>query len=151
MKADVDFPNARKVAEGLVSAGQPSREQLKTAADAGVKTIVNLCPPGECGWDEAAVVKELGMRYIAVPVGGVEDVTASNAGKLHDIVADQENYPMVIHCASGNRVGALFALRAFHAEGCDPEAAVEKGRLAGLTKLEAHVRKCLVSDEPRDT
>lgn len=50
---------------------------------------------------------------------------------------------MIVHCGSGNRVGALFALRAFHDEGYDLESAMEKGGLAGLTKLEPYVRQCL--------
>lgn len=143
MSQAMNLPNARTVAEGLISAGQPSPEQLKIAADAGVKTIVNLCMPGECGWDEAATVKGLGMRYVAIPVGGAQDVTEANAGRLHEVVKDAANYPMVIHCGSGNRVGALFAMKAFHEEGCDLEKAVEKGRLAGLTMLEPYVRQCL--------
>ena len=143
MKHALDLPNARTVAEGLISAGQPSVAQLKAAADAGVKTIVNLCVTGECGWDEAEVVKQLDMRYIAIPVCGAADVTQANAKKLHDVVADRTNYPMAIHCGSGNRVGALFALKAFYEEGCDPEKAVEQGRLAGLTMLEPYVRNCL--------
>lgn len=138
----LDLPNARTVAEGLISAGQPSTAQLKAAAEAGVKTIVNLCVAGECGWDEAATVKELGMRYIAIPVCGSQDVTAANAKKLHEVVEDKDNYPIVVHCGSGNRVGALFALKAFHEEGCDPETAVAHGKLAGLTMLEPHVRRC---------
>lgn len=140
---NIDMPNARTVAEGLISAGQPSIEQLKSAAAADVKTIVNLCVAGECGWDEAATVKQFGMRYVAIPVCGAPDVTAANARKLHEVVEDKTNYPMVIHCGSGNRVGALFALKAFHEEGCDLDKAVEKGRLAGLTMLEPHVRNCL--------
>lgn len=143
MTKALNLPNAREVAAGVISAGQPSVEQLRQAAEAGVKTIVNLCVPGECGWDEAATVKELGMRYVAIPVCGAPDVTEANARKLHEVVADEANYPMVIHCGSGNRVGALFALKAFHEEGCDLEQAIERGKLAGLTMLEPHVRQCL--------
>lgn len=143
MSQQLDLPNARAVAEGLVSSGQPTPVQLEAAAQAGVKTIVNLCAPGECGWDEGAVVERLGMHYVAIPVCGAPDVTPANAAKLHAVVADKANYPMVIHCGSGNRVGALYALSTFHNEGCTLEEAIENGRLAGLTMLEPHVRKCL--------
>jgi len=143
MAGQIDLPNARTVTEGVISAGQPSAAQLKAAAHSGVKTIVNLCVPGECGWDEATTVKELGMRYVAIPICGAQDVTAANAKKLHEVVEDKTSYPMVLHCGSGNRVGALFALKAFHEEGCDLEKSVEQGRLAGLTMLEPHVRACL--------
>lgn len=141
----LDLPNARQVTGGLISAGQPSAEQLELAAEAGVRTIVNLCSPGECGWDEAEVVRELGMCYINIPVCGAPDINEANAGKLHEVLRDKANYPMVVHCGSGNRVGALLALQAFFMEGCDVEEAVEKGRQAGLTMLEAHVRACLAN------
>lgn len=143
MTPQLDLPNARAVAEGVISAGQPSPEQLKKAAAVGVKTIVNLCDEGECSWDEAGLVKSLGMRYVNIPVCGAPDVNMESARRLHAVVDDAVNYPMVIHCGSGNRVGALFALKAFDQEGCDLEKAIEKGRLAGLTMLEPHVRQCL--------
>lgn len=143
MAQQLDLPNARTVAEGVVSAGQPSPAQLKNAAGAGVKTIVNLCGEDECSWDEADLVKSLGMRYVNIPVCGAPDVNMESARRLHAVVDDAANYPMVVHCGSGNRVGALFALRAFEQEGCDLEKAIEKGKLAGLAMLEPHVRKCL--------
>ncbi|MNN82154.1 hypothetical protein D3C81_1990580 [compost metagenome] len=46
---------------------------------------------------------------------------------------------MLLHCASGNRVGALLALLA-HERGLDEEAAIAEGRAAGLGSLEPTVR-----------
>lgn len=138
-----DLPNARSVADGVISTGQPTVDQLRRAAGTGVKTIVNLCAPGECGWDEAAVVRDLGMNYLAIPVPDASALTPANARKLHAVLEDAAHRPVIVHCASGNRVGALFALRAFHEQGCDVEGALEQGRLAGLTRLEPYVRDSL--------
>ena len=52
----------------------------------------------------------------------------------------------MVHCASGNRVGALFALKAFHLEDADVESALASGREAGLTKLEETIRERLSSE-----
>jgi hypothetical protein len=49
----------------------------------------------------------------------------------------------VIACASGNRVGALLALREFWLEDAEPEAALALGKAAGLTRLEPSVRLLL--------
>ena len=46
-----------------------------------------------------------------------------------------------MHCASGNRVGGLFALKAFYVDGKTPEEALEIGRSAGMTRTEAVVRQ----------
>lgn len=139
----LDLPNARLVTDGVISAGQPSVAQLRAVALAGVKTIVNLCALNECGWNEAEVVENLGMCYVAIPVPDASGVTAENARRLHEVLDDAGNRPVIVHCGSGNRVGALFALRAFHAQGRDAESAIEQGRLAGLTRLEPFVREQL--------
>lgn len=137
------LPNLRQVDDQLYSAGQPGPEQLRQLAAAGVRTVVNLCGAGECDWDEAAVVEENGMRYVHLPVCGPEDVCVERAKALDKVLAEPGNYPLVVHCGSGNRVGALFALRARACRGCSPEEALEAGKQAGLTGLEPHVRACL--------
>ncbi|MDR5880476.1 hypothetical protein [Caballeronia sp. LZ032] len=55
----------------------------------------------------------------------------------------QDNLPVIVHCGSGNRVGALFALRAAWVKGVDVPKAIEIGRQHGLTKLEDDVRRIL--------
>ena len=46
---------------------------------------------------------------------------------------------MLLHCASGNRVGALLALMAYHEEGVSRRQALDVGRAAGLGALESEV------------
>lgn len=138
-----DLPNLRQVDKQLYSAGQPSPEQLRQLAEAGVRTVVNLCAANESDWDESARVGELGMHYVHLPICGPQDVCAERARALDQVLADAGNYPVLVHCGSGNRVGALFALRARHCTGCTAEEALVIGRRAGLSGLEPHVRACL--------
>jgi len=51
--------------------------------------------------------------------------------------------PVLVHCMSGNRVGALFALRAFWLQGMSAVEALAVGRRYGLTKLEPLVVQIL--------
>ncbi|HEX2224155.1 MAG TPA: sulfur transferase domain-containing protein [Thermoanaerobaculia bacterium] len=54
---------------GLIAAGQPTAEQLKKAAKAGYKTVLDLRPPAEeRGFDEAKAAKEAGLEYVNLPV-----------------------------------------------------------------------------------
>jgi protein tyrosine phosphatase (PTP) superfamily phosphohydrolase (DUF442 family) len=53
--------------------------------------------------------------------------------------------PVLVHCASANRVGALFALSTYRETG-DFDKALEAGREAGLTRLEGTVRKVLEAE-----
>ena len=59
------------------------------------------------------------------------------------VVKTQQNGPVLLHCGSGNRIGALLALRAVWLEGKDPAAALDYGKAAGLTGLEPAVKSML--------
>lgn len=136
--------NAKTPAEGILAGGQPTVEQFEQAARAGYRTVVNLRAPGEQGsWDEAAKAAELGVRYVAIPIAGPDGLTADNARKLAEVVDDPEALPAMVHCASGNRVGALFALKAHHVDGESADSALAIGREAGLTSLEDAVKERL--------
>lgn len=91
--------------------------------------------------DEAAEVAALGMQYVSLPIAGGDDVTFENAAALDKILADTDG-PVLLHCASGNRVGALFALSAKLA-GATNEEALAAGKVAGLTRLEGVVKERL--------
>lgn len=137
----LELPNLKVPREGVYSCGQPSQEQVAALKEAGVRTIVDLRGPGENDWDERATVEGLGMVYHRIPVTGPGDINEENARRLGGIVDNSSSQPVLIHCGSGNRVGALYALKAFYCDDCDGEEAVAAGRAAGLTQLEPLVRQ----------
>ena len=105
----VTFSNRAEPYPGVLTGGQPTREEIEAAAKAGVKTVVNTRTKGESGEipDEEALVEGLGMRYLFIPVGGAEDVTEENARKLLEVLEDPAALPAIVHCRSGRRVGLL--------------------------------------------
>lgn len=138
------LPNLKNPEPGYASGGQPSPEQLEAAAGSGLGCVINLRPPEEdAGFDEAAKAGELGIDYSVVGIAGMPDLNLENARKLDALIAEHENSPTLIHCASGNRVGALMALRAAWVQGKSKEEAMETGRSWGLTKLEGAVEQIL--------
>lgn len=138
---EIPIPNARVPFEDVLVGGQPTPDQLQAAKDAGYRTIVNLRPVGEQrGWDEARAVEDMGMRYVHIPVASGADLTPEAARLLADAV---DETPVMVHCASGNRVGALFAVKAKLVDGEDTDSAIETGRRAGLTSAEPDVRRLL--------
>jgi len=52
-------------------------------------------------------------------------------------------HPIVVHCASSNRVGAMAALRAAWLQGQSADQAIETGKAWGLKSLEPEVRALL--------
>jgi len=140
----IEIPNAKLPVPGMLVGGQPTPEQLEQAAAAGYVTIVNLRPPGEHNdWDEEAKVKELGLQYLNLPIRSAQDLTAENAILLSKVIDDTQSQPVMVHCASGNRVGALIALKAHFVEGKAAGHAIQQGLDAGLTSLEEAVRERL--------
>ena len=127
-----DFTQPRP---GLHTGGQPTAEQLADFSKQGVRTVIDLRAPGEDrGFDEAAVIQQQGMRYERLPIAGADDLTAANAAALKKLLQDGGDN-VLLHCASGNRVGALLALMAKQEEGASDEKALELGRQAGLKSL----------------
>jgi len=140
----LNIPNARTPAASLCTGGQPSAQHIHEAKQQGVRTVINLRPPTEpCEFDEAALVTSLGMRYVNLPIAGPVDLTVANAQKLAAALAAAGDCATLVHCASSNRVGALFALKAHFLDGLSIEEAVAIGRDAGLTAMESAVRQIL--------
>lgn len=120
----------------LLTGGQPSRECLEAARDAGYRTVVNLRPAGEFdGFDERSVVRELGLDYVHIPVAGADDLNAEAVASLDAVLADAQHRPALIHCGSGNRAGALIAMHAHRKRRFRIDDALARGEAAGLTTL----------------
>lgn len=133
------LPNRKDPLEGITAAGQPNAEQLSAVAAEGFKTVIDLRTATEDrGMDEKATVEKLGMRYVNLPIDGAKDLTYANAAALDKLLAGAPG-PVLLHCGSANRVGALLALRAKLA-GADNASALALGTSAGVTSLQDAVK-----------
>ena len=135
------LPNGSQPLPDLVTGGQPSLAQLAAARDAGYLTVINLRPDSEPG-AKRQEVEGLGLDYVSIPVAGKSGLTKEKAIELAWAL-EEATSPVLLHCGSGNRVGALLALQAYYNENENPEAALELGLSAGLTSLEPEVRRIL--------
>lgn len=140
-----DINNLRQVDNHLYISGQPSQEQLEILAKAGVRYIINLRPVAELAWDEKAFVEAQGMNYIHIPVDGASGVSEQNANLFIQAINKVNDEATLIHCGSGNRVGALIAIDAAVNQQEGLEKAIAKGKQWGLTGLESHVRGLISS------
>jgi len=127
--------------DGVTTAGQPDEAGFQVFAEVGYAAVIDLRTEGEDrGLDEPAAVEAMGMDYINLPIGR-DGISFANAKALKGLI-DGYDEPVLVHCGSANRVGALFALSAFRETG-DIEIALEAGRAAGLTRMEPTVKKVL--------
>lgn len=64
------------VGDDVFIGGQPTERALRELKAKGVTTVVNLRMPQEMariGFDEAALLKELGLTYVYIPLGGTAE------------------------------------------------------------------------------
>lgn len=138
------IPNLVQPADNCYCGGMVDETALAEARDAGVRHVVNLRPDAETpDFNEAEAVAAIGLTYHHLPIASPEDLNESNVRRFDEIMDHVGDEPALVHCASGNRVGALFALRAGWLKGQAPDVALALGRSHGLTKMEPAVEKLL--------
>jgi uncharacterized protein (TIGR01244 family) len=118
--------------EDIATAGQPEEEHLKRLAEAGYKTVVDLrIPEEDRGLDEPESARQAGMEYVNIPVGH-EEVNDETFERFRELMADPERRPVLVHCSSANRVGALLIPYLVLDEGKSNEEAVKIASEVGL-------------------
>lgn len=126
---------------GVVSAGRLKPEDIVRLKDAGIEYVIDLTPDDETpDFNEAKAVRSAGIDYSNLPVRGAADLTRANVIAFDQLMRNATR-PVLVHCASGNRVGAMAALRAAWVEGKSEEDAITIGKAWGLKALEPQVRE----------
>lgn len=137
------LPNVRYPEPNRIASGALDERSMASLKEAGVKHVINLRTAEEMGeFDEGAALAAHGITYSHLPITP-DALSMENARKLDELLAQAGSDPTLVHCSSGNRVGALIALRAAWIYGRPIEEALEEGRRWGLAGLEAKVRSLL--------
>ncbi len=141
----INLPNRQVPFGNILTGGQPTLDQIQQASETGFKAVINLRTDNELPdpAQELTWVEGCGMKYFHIPVAVTEGFTPQNAKVFADVLSKPENYPLIVHCKSGERVGAMFALKAFHIDEKEIEEALLIGERAGLLKLAPTVKQIL--------
>lgn len=125
---------------GLFLASQPEKADFTHAKEAGIKTVLNLRQSDEMDWDEGELVKSLGMEYVHLPFRAPATLTDEVFNQARKLLADKEKRPMLVHCASANRVGAVWLVHRVLDDGKSYDDALEEAKTVGLA-LSAYEEK----------
>ncbi len=108
-----DIYNFRAVNDRVSAGGQPSEDQIRSAAAEGFQTIINLATlnPRYSLDDEAGLVRSLGMTYHHVPVEW-ENPQESDFTAFETVMQTHRTDKLLIHCAANFRVTAFYSLYA---------------------------------------
>jgi uncharacterized protein (TIGR01244 family) len=101
------------VGDDVFIAGQPTEKALRDLRAKGVTTIVNLRMPEEMakvGFDEAALARELGIRYVHIPMRGTKE-NPYGPKELDAFAAAMESADgkVLLHCTIAWRASHLWA------------------------------------------
>jgi protein tyrosine phosphatase (PTP) superfamily phosphohydrolase (DUF442 family) len=127
-----------------ISAGQPTDVRVEDVVGQGA-TVISLRLSSEDPFDEPALIESLGGTFIRYPTTPADYNNVAFREALYDLYDEHRagEPPVYLHCASGNRAGASWALYQAERLGTDSEEAVTLGKAAGLGSLETTVRTIL--------
>jgi uncharacterized protein (TIGR01244 family) len=124
--------NYTRVDATVACGGATPAHALAGLKENGFAAVVNFRMPDEPGAniDEAkAAAAKAGLKYIHLPH---QTPTPEIAAAFLKAVADPANLPVYIHCASANRVGAMWFIKRVKLDGWDTDRAMKEAESIGL-------------------
>lgn len=128
-----DVPRVLCLDENFATGGQPTGEAYAKAAASGFKSILSLRMANE-GIDlarERSQVESNKLRYFNIPVNS-SSPRPEQADEFLRIARDKANHPMLVNCATANRVGAFMMIFRVVDQGWSEEKALEEATKIGL-------------------
>jgi uncharacterized protein (TIGR01244 family) len=124
------------VGDDVFISGQPTERALRDLATQGVTTVVNLRSPPEMAripFDEAKLVKDLGMQYVYLPMRGTPELPYSPAAlkSFADAMAGAKG-KVLLHCTVAWRASHLWAAYLIQYRGVPVEQALAQARTINL-------------------
>jgi uncharacterized protein (TIGR01244 family) len=127
--------NYTRVDAVVACGGATETSALDGLKQDGFKAVINLRQASERGAnidENRARAEALGLKYIHIPFNG-----GAPENKTFDdflaAIADKSNQPVYVHCASANRVGAVWLAKRVLQDGWTVEKATEEARMIGLS------------------
>lgn len=156
VKVKEDLPNFHQVHPFLYRGGEPSKEGLKKIKEMGVKTIFDLRNPGEKKYDEQESAKELGLRYISMPMNSKAPTNKQIKRMMDEIdrAKDNSKEAVFVHCAHGSdRTGCMIGIWRVKRDGYDYDTAYQEMRkywfTPKFTNLSGAVKTAASSTKPQ--
>jgi len=116
--------------------GQPADPQgLQAVAAAGVKSVICLRDPSEPGFDfnEDSALLALHISYTNIPIPhGIDQGDFDQRADLVRACLAVAQKPLLMHCSSGDRASALWAVHLFADCGLSKQEAIQYAHESGL-------------------
>jgi uncharacterized protein (TIGR01244 family) len=126
-----------RLGDDMFIGGQPTEKALRDLKAQGVTTVVNLRSPQEMQsavkFDEEALVKQLGMRYVYIPMRGTAELPYSPAGldKFAEAMKSADG-KVLLHCTIAWRASHMWAAYLIRERGIPVDEALANARAINL-------------------
>jgi uncharacterized protein (TIGR01244 family) len=126
-----------RVGDDVFISGQPTEQALRDLHAQGVTTVVNLRTPEEMSkrvpFDEAALVKSLGMEYVYIPVrGNAEFPYSPAAAKSFAAAMSNAKGKVLLHCTIAWRASHMWAAYLIQYRDVPAATALQQARTINL-------------------
>lgn len=130
-----ELPNFQRVNGHLYRGGQPRRGGIRTLAQLGIKTIINLRSEGGRMRREEAEARSLGMRYFSVPMRWYGRPSNERIERVLALINRPENWPVFVHCRRGaDRTGTVVAVYRLARDRWTPQEAQREADRFGMRR-----------------
>jgi len=142
-------PNFHIVNDHVYRGAQPSAEGFKSLAKLGVKTVIDLRETGERWLAEPNLVEATGMRYLNIPMRGLNAPTSQDMSKVLALLNDSAAWPVFVHCRRGkDRTGTVIACYRIEHDRWNNEKALSEARSLGMSFVERAMAHYILGFEP---
>ncbi len=129
-KVSANIVNYHRHTPQIATSGKLLAGAVEEIQKHGFKTVLDMRTPKEGTEEEGELVKAAGIQYLNIPVTKAwpePDVFA----RFKSVIENQKNHPILIHCASANRVGMMWSAYRIEA-GIDRKLAILEGQTIGM-------------------
>ncbi len=122
--------NYNRTTPSMATSGVIREGGIELLVREGFNSVIDLRTPQEGVAAEAAAMQKAGLAYSNIPIGK-QAPSDDDVRKFASIFEDKNRGLLLLHCASANRVGTLWAMYRV-STGVALQTALEEGRTVGM-------------------
>ncbi|HNO74013.1 MAG TPA: sulfur transferase domain-containing protein [Nitrosomonas mobilis] len=128
----------QRVAPNIATSGALDSSAIQELVKHGFRTVIDVRAEQKSTDSERLAIKKTDMEYFNIPVTR-EGIDESQLAAFKEVLA-QATSPILLHCSTGNRAGAMWTVYRL-SEGIPADRAFKEGRAAGMSEAMAKIIK----------
>ncbi|MDT8364360.1 MAG: sulfur transferase domain-containing protein [Nitrosomonas sp.] len=133
-----DIMRYQRVAPNIATSGALTNGAIQELIKHDFRTIIDLRTEQEGTNNERLAIKKTDMAYFNIPVTR-DGIDESQLAAFKEVLA-QSAAPILLHCATGNRAGAMWTVYRL-SEGIPADRAFKEGQSAGMSNAMTEIIK----------